>query len=140
MGHQHTLSIIKPDATKRNITGKINSYLEEAGLKIIAQKMLLLTEEEAKHFYAEHASRPFYNDLVAYMASGPIIVQVLKGLDAIALNRQIMGHTNPVEAEHGTIRKDFGLNIEENSVHGSDSLKSAEREIKFFFSNNEIWK
>lgn len=138
MATEYTLSIIKPDATKRNLIGKITAQLESAGLKIVAQKMLILSLDQAKEFYAEHAERPFYNDLVTYMSSGDISVQVLKGEDAIMQNRKIMGATNPAEAKEGTIRKEFGLTIDHNSVHGSDSPESAEREINFFFSSDEI--
>ena len=135
---EYTLSIIKPDATNRNITGKINSKFEEAGLKIVAQKMLHLSEKLAGDFYAVHRERPFFKDLVKFMTSGPVIVQVLKGENAVAKNRQIMGATNPVNAESGTIRKEFALSIEANSVHGSDSLENAKNEIAFFFATNEI--
>lgn len=135
---EHTLSIIKPDATNRNITGKINSKFEEAGLKIVAQKMLHLSEKLAGDFYAVHRERPFFKDLVKFMTSGPVIVQVLKGENAVAKNRQIMGATNPANAEAGTIRKEFALSIEANSVHGSDSLENAKNEIAFFFATNEI--
>ena len=138
MTTEHTLSIIKPDATSRNITGKINSKFEEAGLKIVAQKMLHLSEKLAGDFYAVHRERPFFKDLVKFMTSGPVIVQVLKGENAVAKNRQIMGATNPANAEAGTIRKEFALSIEANSVHGSDSLENAKNEIAFFFATNEI--
>ena len=122
MAIENTLSIIKPDATERNLTGAINKRLETSGLKIIAQKRLKLTKEVAEKFYEVHKDRPFYNDLVNFMISGPVIVQVLKGENAVMLNRDIMGATDPSEAKEGTIRKDFGLSIEENSVHGSDSF------------------
>jgi len=135
---EYTFSIIKPDATKRNLIGKINSYLESAGLKIVAQKMIRLTRVEAEAFYAEHKARPFFASLIEYMTSAPVVVQVLKGKDAVAVNRKIMGATNPSDAAAGTIRKDFAENIEANSVHGSDSANSAEREIAFFFSKTEI--
>ncbi|GAB4162377.1 MAG: nucleoside-diphosphate kinase [Rickettsiaceae bacterium] len=135
---EYTLSIIKPDATKRNITGKINSYLENAGLKIVAQKMVKLTKSQAEEFYAEHKERPFFAGLVDYMTSAPVVLQVLKGEEAVAKNREIMGATNPADANPGTIRKDFALDIEANSIHGSDSANSARREIEFFFSNDEI--
>ncbi len=138
MAIQRTFSIIKPDATKRNITGKINSYLEAAGLAIIAQKRLLLSKAQAEAFYAVHKERPFYNSLVEFMTSGPVIVQILQGEDAVALNRKIMGATNPAEATSGTIRKDFAESIEANSVHGSDSLENAATEIAFFFNEDEI--
>ena len=138
MNQETTLSIIKPDATNRNITGKINSRFENEGLKIIAQKRIKLTKTQAENFYAVHKDRPFLNDLVDFMISGPVIVQVLKGENAIMKNRDIMGATNPKDAKEGTIRKDFAINLEQNSVHGSDSPENAEIEIKFFFSDNEI--
>lgn len=138
MAVQHTLSIIKPDATRRNLTGAINARFEENGLRIIAQKRLHLTDDQAKKFYAVHAERPFYSDLVTFMTSGPVVVQVLEGEDAVAKNREIMGATNPANADEGTIRKDFAENIEANSVHGSDSEENAETEIAFFFSGTEI--
>ena len=136
---EKTLSIIKPDATKRNLTGLINAKFENAGLKIIAQKRLQLTRTMAEKFYVIHKDRPFYNDLVEFMISGPVIVQVLEGVDAVKLNRSVMGATNPEEAEHGTIRKEFAESIEANSVHGSDSLQNAEIEISFFFANIELF-
>ncbi len=135
---QYTLSIIKPDATKRSITGKINSYLEAAGLTVVAQKRITLTKEQAGAFYAVHKERPFYGELVDTMTSGPVVVQVLKGEDAVLKNREVMGATNPKDANAGTIRKDFALSIGENSVHGSDSLENAKNEISFFFSALEI--
>ncbi|WP_341791874.1 nucleoside-diphosphate kinase [Rickettsia endosymbiont of Gonocerus acuteangulatus] len=135
---QYTFSMIKPDATKRNKIGQINTYLENAGLKIVAQKMTILTKYEAECFYDEHRARPFFDSLVEYITSGPVVLQVLKGMDAITLNRKVMGATNPAEAEIGTIRKDIGESIETNSIHGSDSEKSAKREIKFFFKKSEI--
>ena len=135
---QRTLSIIKPDATRRNLTGKINAKFEEKGLRIVAQKRLHLTAEQAGKFYEVHKERPFYSDLVAFMASGPVVVQVLEGADAVALNRKIMGATNPANAEPGTIRKEFAESIDANSVHGSDSLENAKNEIAFFFSETEI--
>ncbi len=138
MAIQYTLSIIKPDATKRNITGKINSYLEAAGLSIVAQKRIKLTKEQAGAFYAVHKERPFYGELVDTMTSGPVVVQVLKGDDAVLKNREVMGATNPKDAAAGTIRKDFALSIGENSVHGSDSLENAKIEIAFFFSSLEV--
>ena len=138
MALERTLSIIKPDATRRNITGKINAMLEEAGLKIIAQRRMRMTEDQAKVFYSVHKERPFYNDLVKFMTSGPIVVQVLEGEDAIALNRKVMGATNPAEADEGTIRKMFAESIEANSVHGSDSAENAANEIKFLFSDDQI--
>ena len=138
MAIENTLSIIKPDATERNLTGAINSKLEKAGLKIIAQKRLQLSREMAQKFYEVHKDRPFYNDLVDFMISGPVVVQVLSGENAVMLNREIMGATNPSEAKDGTIRKEFALSIEANSVHGSDSLENAKNEISFFFSGIEI--
>tara|TARA_B100001093_G_scaffold94932_1_gene87095 strand:+ start:9269 stop:9688 length:420 start_codon:yes stop_codon:yes gene_type:complete len=138
MAIENTLSIIKPDATERNLTGAINSKLEQAGLKIIAQKRLQLSREMAQKFYEVHKDRPFYNDLVDFMISGPVVVQVLSGENAVMLNREIMGATNPSEAKDGTIRKEFALSIEANSVHGSDSLENAKNEISFFFSGIEI--
>jgi nucleoside-diphosphate kinase len=138
MAIENTLSIIKPDATDRNLTGAINSKLEKAGLKIIAQKRLQLSREIAQKFYEVHKDRPFYNDLVDFMISGPVVVQVLSGENAVMLNREVMGATNPSEAKDGTIRKEFALSIEANSVHGSDSLENAKNEISFFFSGIEI--
>ena len=135
---ENTLSIIKPDATKRNLTGAINAKLEQAGLKIIAQKRLQLSKQMAQKFYEIHKDRPFYNDLVNFMISGPVVVQVLAGENAVMLNREIMGATNPSEAKEGTIRKEFAESIEANSVHGSDSLENAKNEISFFFSGIEI--
>ena len=138
MAVERTLSIIKPDATRRNLTGKINARFEEAGLRIIAQRRMRLTREQAESFYAVHAERPFYTDLCTYMTSGPIVAQVLEGESAIARNREIMGNTNPANAADGTIRKDFGENIEANSVHGSDSPENAAIEIAFFFNKCDI--
>ena len=138
MSIEQTLSIIKPDATKRNLTGKINSKLEDSGLKIIAQKRILLSKTQAEDFYKVHQERPFYNDLVKFMISGPVVVQVLKGENAVSKNREIMGATNPDEADDGTIRKEFALSLEANSVHGSDSLENAKTEISFFFSQIEL--
>jgi nucleoside-diphosphate kinase len=138
MEQQYTLSILKPDVTERNITGKINAKIESNGLKIVAQKMKMLTKSEAELFYAEHKERPFFAGLVQTMTSGPVVLQVLKGNDAIALYRKIMGATNPANAEAGTIRAEFAIDIEKNSVHGSDSFESAEREISIFFSKSEI--
>ena len=138
MNHEYTLSIIKPDATQRNITGKINTKLEEAGLKIVAQKMLILSRKTVEDFYFIHKDRPFFNDLVSFMSSGPVVIQVLKGENAVAKNREIMGATNPANANLGTIRKEFALSIEANSVHGSDSLENAKNEINFFFASYEI--
>ena len=135
---QRTLSIIKPDATKRNITGKIIQKFEDGGLSIIAQKRILLTQDQAEGFYSVHKERPFYNDLVSFMTSGPVVVQVLEGENAIQKNREIMGATNPEEAKEGTIRAEYALNIEANSVHGSDSEDNAATEISFFFDTNEI--
>ena len=138
MSIEYTFSIIKPDATERNLTGKINSYLETVGLKIVAQKMVHLSEDQAKKFYAEHSERPFFGSLISYMTSAPVVLQVLKGENAVLKNREIMGATNPEDAKIGTIRKDFAKNIEANSIHGSDSLESAKREIEFFFEKSEI--
>ena len=138
MTSQRTLSIIKPDAVKRNITGKIIQKFEDGGLSIIAQKRMLLTKEQAEAFYSVHKERPFYNDLVSFMTSGPVVVQVLEGDNAIQKNRDIMGATNPEEADSGTIRAEYALNIEANSVHGSDSEDNAVIEISFFFDPSEI--
>jgi nucleoside-diphosphate kinase len=138
MAVERTLSIIKPDATERNVTGKINQRLEDAGLRIVAQKRLKLTDEQAKAFYIVHKDRKFYQDLVNFMTSGPVVVQVLEGDNAIQKNREVMGATNPEEAAPGTIRADFARDIEANSVHGSDSPETAASEIKFFFSDVEI--
>ena len=138
MSIEQTLSIIKPDATKRNLTGKINSKLEDSGLKIIAQKRILLSKTQAEDFYKVHQERPFYNDLVKFMISGPVVVQVLEGENAVSKNREVMGATNPAEAEEGTIRKEFAVSLEANSVHGSDSLENAKIEISFFFSRIEL--
>ena len=135
---ERTLSIIKPDATRRNLTGAINDRFEKRGLRIIAQKRVQLSQAQAERFYEVHAERPFYRDLVAFKSSGPVVVQVLEGRDAVALNREIMGTTNPADAAPGTIRKDFAESIEANSVHGSDSPESAAQEIAFFFSAIEI--
>lgn len=140
MSIEYTLSIIKPDATERNLIGKINSYLENAGLEIAAQKMVKLTKEQAEEFYAEHKERPFFISLVSSITSAPVVLQVLKGENAITKNREVMGATNPANADAGTIRKDFALDIEANSVHGSDSPASAEREVSFFFKKEEILK
>ena len=138
MALERTFSIIKPDATRRNITGKIIDRLESAGLRVIAQKRLHMTQEQAEGFYAVHRERPFFNDLVTFMTSGPVVVQVLEGEDAISKNREAMGATNPAEAAEGTIRKDFAESIEANSVHGSDAPETAATEIAFFFSDEEI--
>ena len=138
MSIEQTLSIIKPDATKRNLTGKINSKLEDSGLKIIAQKRIHLSKTQAEDFYKVHQERPFYNDLVKFMISGPVVVQVLESENAVSKNREVMGATNPDEAEDGTIRKEFAVSLEANSVHGSDSLENAKIEISFFFSQIEL--
>lgn len=138
MAVERTLSIIKPDATRRNLTGKINAKFEEAGLRIVAQKRLQLTQAQAGAFYAVHKERPFYNSLVSFMTSGPVVAQVLEGEDAVAANRKVMGATNPANADAGTIRKEFAESIEANSVHGSDSAENAAIEIGFFFSGLEI--
>ena len=138
MASKRTLSIIKPDATRRNLTGAINKRFEEAGLAIVAQRRTKLTPAQARAFYAVHAERSFYEDLCAYMASGPVVVQVLEGENAIALNREVMGATNPANAAEGTIRKDFGESVEANSVHGSDSPETAAAEIAFFFAETDI--
>jgi nucleoside-diphosphate kinase len=135
---QYTLSIIKPDAVERNLIGKINAKFVSAGLKIVASKMLQLSTKTAQEFYAIHNQRPFFNDLVKFMTSSPVLVQVLKGENAVAKNRDIMGATNPANAEAGTIRKEFALSIEANSVHGSDSLENAQNEIAFFFAKTEL--
>ncbi len=135
---QRTLSIIKPDATRRNIIGKIVSKLETSGLKVIAQKKILLTKNQAKEFYIVHQDRPFYDDLVNFMISGPVVVQVLEGENAVQKNRNVMGATNPKEADEGTIRKENAESLEANSVHGSDSEENANVEISFFFSKIEL--
>lgn len=135
---ERTLSIIKPDATKRNLTGKINTKFEDAGLRIVAQKRIQMTEAQAEAFYAVHKSRPFFNSLVSSMIAAPVVIQVLEGPNAVLKNREIMGATNPSEAADGTIRKEFAENIESNSVHGSDSIENAKKEIAFFFSESEI--
>ena len=138
MATERTLSIIKPDATKRNLTGKIVAKFEDAGLRVVASKRVHLSPAQAGAFYAEHAARPFYGELVEYMASEPVVIQVLEGEGAIAKNREVMGATDPAEAAAGTIRKEFALSKGENSVHGSDSPESAAREITFFFSGLEL--
>ena len=138
MAVERTLSIIKPDATRRNLTGAINKCLEEAGLRIVAQKRLRLTREQAEGFYAVHKERPFYDDLCDFMTSGPVVVQVLEGEGAIDMNRRVMGTTNPEDADPGTIRKDFAENVEANSVHGSDAPETAAFEIAYFFEDSEI--
>jgi len=138
MALERTFSIIKPDATRRNITGKVAARLEEGGLRIVGQKRINMTREQAEGFYAVHKERPFFNDLVAFMTSGPVVVQVLEGENAVVRNREIMGATNPADAAEGTIRKDFAESIEANSVHGSDSPENAKIEIDFFFAADEI--
>ena len=138
MKTEKTLSIIKPDATKRNITGAINNIIESSGLKIIAQKRILLTESQAKDFYDVHKDKNFFTDLIQYMISGPVVVQVLEGENAVVFYRDLMGATNPKEAKMGSIRNKYALSIEANSVHGSDSLDNANKEIDFFFKENEI--
>lgn len=138
MALERTFSIIKPDATRRNLTGKINAMLEDAGLRIVAQKRVQMSKADAEAFYAVHKERPFFNDLVAFMTSGPVVVQVLEGENAVARNREVMGATNPANADEGTIRKTFAESIEANSVHGSDSLENAAIEIAFFFAGREI--
>ena len=138
MALERTFSIIKPDATRRGITGRVAARLEEGGLRIVAQKRIRMTREQAEGFYAVHRERPFFGDLVAFMTSGPVVVQVLEGEDAVARNREIMGATDPAEAAEGTIRRDFAESIEANSVHGSDSPENAKAEIDFFFGKDEI--
>ena len=135
---ERTLSIVKPDATRRNITGLVNACLEKGGLRIVAQKRVRLSAKQAEDFYAVHKERPFYGELCAFMTSGPVVVQVLEGENAVQRNRDIMGATNPSEAAEGTIRKLYAESIEANSVHGSDSLENAQREIAFFFTPEEI--
>ena len=138
MAIERTFSIIKPDAVSKNIIGDIESRFEKAGLKIVAARMLHMSQKQAEGFYAEHSERPFFPDLVAFMTSGPVVVQVLEGENAIARNRELMGATNPKEAEAGTIRADYAETIDANAVHGSDSPESAEREIAYFFDDSEI--
>jgi nucleoside-diphosphate kinase len=138
MATERTFSIIKPDATRRNLTGQVNARLEAAGLRVIAQKRVRLTRAQAEGFYAVHKARPFFNDLCTFMTSGPVVVQVLEGENAVARNREVMGATDPSKAAAGTIRKDFAESIEANSVHGSDSPENAAIEIKYFFSDIEI--
>jgi len=138
MATERTLSIIKPDATGRNLTGKINAKFEDAGLRIVAQKRIHLTKAQAGAFYAVHAERPFFDELTDFMASGPVVVQVLEGEGAIAKNREVMGATNPAEAAPGTVRAEFAESVGENSVHGSDAPETAAEEIAFFFSGTEI--
>ncbi len=138
MAANRTFSIIKPDATRRNLTGAVTAKLEEAGLRVVASKRVLLSKEKAEGFYAVHRERPFFNDLVAFMTSGPVVVQVLEGEDAVLRNRTVMGATNPADAAEGTIRKAFAESIEANSVHGSDSDENAAIEIAYFFTSEEI--
>ena len=138
MALERTFSIIKPDATRRNLTGQINARLEAAGLRIIAQKRKQLSENEARAFYAVHQERPFFDELVAFMTSGPVVLQVLEGENAVLANREVMGATNPADAADGTIRKEFAESIEANSVHGSDSPENAAIEISYFFAGCEI--
>ena len=138
MALERTFSIIKPDATRRNLTGQITARFEDAGLRIIASKRLWMTRGQAEGFYGVHAERPFFNDLCTFMTSGPVVVQVLEGEDAIAKNREVMGATNPDDAADGTIRKDFAENIEANSVHGSDAPETAAEEIAYWFAATEI--
>lgn len=138
MAVQRTFSIIKPDATRRNITGKIIDKLETAGLRVVAQKRIQMTKSQAEGFYGVHKERPFFNELVSFMVSGPVVVQVLEGEDAVAKNREVMGATNPKDATPGTIRAEFAESIEANSVHGSDAPETAAEEIKFFFSDDEV--
>ncbi len=138
MAVQRTFSIIKPDATRRNLTGQINARFEENGLRIVAQKRVLLSRAQAEQFYGVHKERPFFGDLVSFMTSGPVVLQVLEGENAVAANREIMGATNPANATPGTIRRDFAESIEANSVHGSDSPENAATEIAFFFAGYEI--
>ena len=138
MAIERTFSIVKPDAVAKNVIGQIYARFESAGLKIVASKMVHLSKEKAEGFYAEHKERPFFNDLVAFMTSGPVMVQALEGENAIKANREIMGATNPAEAARGTLRADFANSIDENAVHGSDAPESAAREIAYFFSDEEI--
>ena len=138
MAATRTLSILKPDCTRRNLTGRVNAMLEAAGLRIVAQKRIRLTREQAEGFYAVHRERPFFADLVTFMVSGPVVVQVLEGEDAVAANRRVMGATNPANAEPGTIRREFAESIEANTVHGSDSDENAAIEIAYFFAQTEI--
>jgi len=138
MAVTRTFSIIKPDATRRNLTGAVTKMLEDAGLRVVASKRIQMTRDQAEGFYAVHKERPFYNDLCAFMTSGPVVVQVLQGEDAVKLNREVMGATNPADAAEGTIRKTYAESIEANSVHGSDSDENAKIEIAFFFSPDEI--
>ena len=138
MALERTFSIIKPDATRRNLTGKVIAKFEEAGLRVVASKRIHMTQAQAEGFYAVHKERPFFGELVEFMISEPVVVQVLEGENAIAKNREVMGATNPAEADAGTIRKEFALSIGENSVHGSDAPETAAEEIKYFFSDDEI--
>ena len=138
MATERTFSIIKPDATRRNLTGAITTMLEEAGLRVVASRRIHMTKDQAEGFYAVHRERPFFNDLVTFMTSGPVVVQVLEGEDAVAKNREVMGATNPANADEGTIRKTYAESIEANSVHGSDSPENAKIEIDFFFKPEEI--
>ncbi len=138
MAIERTFSIIKPDATRRNLTGAINAKLEEAGLRIVAQKRIHMSKAKAEGFYAVHSERPFFGELTDFMSSEPVVVQVLEGENAVAKNREVMGATNPAEADAGTIRKEYALDIGENSVHGSDSLDNAKIEIEYFFTEDEI--
>jgi len=138
MATERTFSIIKPDATRRNLTGAITKMLEEAGLRVIASRRIQMTQQQAEGFYGVHRERPFFNDLVTFMTSGPVVVQVLEGENAVARNREVMGATNPEQADVGTIRKTFAESIEANSVHGSDSADNARIEIDFFFKPEEI--
>lgn len=139
MSVQQTISIIKPDAVANNLIGKIYTKFENSGLKIVAAKMMRLTQTQAENFYNIHRERPFFQDLVKFMCSGPIMIQILEGEDAVAMNRKIMGATNPQDAELGTIRKEFAISIDQNAVHGSDSLENSQTEIAFFFSPQEIY-
>jgi nucleoside-diphosphate kinase len=138
MSTERTFSIIKPDATRRNLTGAVTKVLEDAGLRVVASKRIHMTKEQAEGFYAVHSERPFFNDLVSFMISGPVVVQVLEGENAMAKNREVMGATNPANADEGTIRKLFAESIEANTVHGSDSLENAAIEIAYFFKPEEI--
>ena len=138
MAIERTFSIIKPDATKRNLTGRIIAKFEEAGLRVVAQKRIKMTRAQAEGFYAVHKERPFFSELVEFMISGPVVVQVLEGENAVIKNREVMGATNPANAAPGTIRKEFALSVGENSVHGSDAPDTAAQEIKFFFTDDEI--
>lgn len=138
MATERTFSIIKPDATRRNLTGAVTKMLEDAGLRVVASKRIRMSREQAEGFYAVHRERPFFNDLVSFMISGPVVVQVLEGENAVARNREVMGATNPEQADDGTIRKTHAESIEANSVHGSDSAENAKTEIDYFFSEDEI--